>query len=363
MKVEQRILHFAQLAAIAILVFGCYEVLEPFIPAILFAVVVCTSTWPLYLRLRRALWRKPTPAALLMVVLLIVLVIGPTALLGYSLADNVTDIIDVAKAFLGHGPIEPPAWLKDVPMIGAQLNDYWQEIATGGQEGMALFKELLEPARHFLVSAGMIIGQSVLQMVFAAFIGFFFYRDGEAMMKRLRNGLAKLAGGLGEEVLMTIQHSVAGVVLGIFGTALGQAVVAVIGFLVAGVPGAFLLGTATFFLSMVPVGPPLVWGGASIWLFHQGLHGWAIFMVLWGLFVISSIDNFLKPYLISRGGSLPMLLVILGVFGGILAFGFIGIFIGPPILAVSFTLIRLWTAHPAAEAEIPRHQPLPPDGA
>ena len=351
---KQQILHFVQLAAIAIVAVSCYEVLHPFIPAILLAVVVCISTWPLYLRLRRALPGKPSLAALLMVLLLVVLVIGPSALLAVSLVDNLTAMVDVAKAFLDNGPIAPPAWLKETPLIGERLNGYWQGLASGGEEAVALLKELLDPARKFLLSAGKAIGESLLQMGFAAFIGFFFYRDGEAIVQALRNGLMKLTGGLGEELLTTIQNAVAGVVQGVFGAALAQAAVAVIGFLIAGVPGAFLLGTATFFLSMIPIGPPLLWGGASVWLFYQGSYGWAIFMAFWGVFVISSIDNVVRPYLISRGSHLPLLLVVFGVFGGLAAFGFIGIFIGPPILAVGLTLIQLWTAHPVAETEIPR---------
>ncbi len=347
MSVEQRILQFIQLAAIAIVVVGCYQVIRPFIPALLFAVVVCMSTWPLYLRLRRVLRGKSTLAALLMVLLLLVLVIGPSALLAGNLADNVMVIIDAAKAFLGRGPIEPPAWLKQTPMLGERLDGYWRGLASGGEEAVAL----LEPARHFLLGAGKAIGQSLLQMVFAIFVGFFFYRDGEALVQTLRDGLTKLAGGLGEKILTTIHQTVAGVVQGIFGAALAQAAVAVIGFLIAGVPGAFLLGAATFFLSMIPFGPPLLWGGASIWLFNQGDYGWAIFMVLWGVLMISSIDNLVKPYIISRGSNLPLLLIVLGVFGGIVAFGFIGIFIGPPILAVGLTLVRLWTAQPVAEPE------------
>ena len=112
-----------------------------------------------------------------------------------------------------------------------------------------------------------------------------------------------------------------------------------LGFVVAGVPGALVLGTATFFLSMIPVGPPLVWGGATLWLFYQGRPGWAIFMVVWGLLVISSVDNVVKPYLISRTASLPILLIALGVFGGALAFGFVGIFLGPVLLALALALL------------------------
>ena len=208
---------------------------------------------------------------------------------------------------------------------------------------------LLEPARNFLLNTGKEISQGFLQMVFALFVGFFFYRDGESLIQMLRYGLNKLAGHLGVELLTTIHHTVASVVQGVFGSALAQAIVATIGFMIAGVPGAFLLGAATFFVSLLPIGPPIFWIGASIWLFMQESYAWAIFMVLWGLFAISSIDNVVKPYLISRGSSLSLLVVTLGVFGGIASFGFIGIFIGPPILAVGITLVQLWTQQPKLE--------------
>jgi len=123
--------------------------------------------------------------------------------------------------------------------------------------------------------------------------------------------------------------------------------VALIGFLIAGVPAPLLLGAATFFLSMIPVGPPLIWGGAAWWLYDQGQTGWAIFMLIYGFAIISSVDNLVKPILISRSASLPILLIALGVFGGILAFGFIGIFLGPVILALALTLINNWSKQAA----------------
>lgn len=353
MPTEQRLRQVVQVAAIAIVVLGCYLVLRPFIPAILFAVVVCISTWPLYVRLRKALHGRSAPAALTMVLLLMMLVIGPSALLAFSLTDNLAAVIQSARTLLNHGPFQSPDWLKQIPLVGTQLDVYWQGLASGRQEALALFERLLEPTKDLLFAAGKAIGQSLLQMTFAIFIGFFFFRDGDALVATLRTALEKLSVGIGNEVLKTIDATVAGVVHGIFGTALAQALVAWIGFLIAGLPAAFLLAAVTFFLSMVPIGPPLVWGGAAIWLFNQGELGWAIFMALWGLFLISSIDNLIKPYIISRGSRLPLLLIVLGVFGGVIAFGFIGIFIGPPLLAIGLTLMRLWTKSPATTAAPP----------
>jgi predicted PurR-regulated permease PerM len=156
--------------------------------------------------------------------------------------------------------------------------------------------------------------------------------------------MERLAGIHAENMLVIIDNTVRGVTYGLLGTALAQGFVATIGFAIAGVPAVMLLGVATFLLSLIPIGPPLIWGGAAIWLFNQGDTGWGIFMLLWGFFLISSVDNIIKPLLISRGSSLPFLLVMLGVMGGVLAFGFVGIFIGPTLLAVGFSLVRKWTS-------------------
>jgi predicted PurR-regulated permease PerM len=339
---NQSLQHYARLAAVVIVVVGCWQVLRPFVPALLFAAVVCTASWPLYRRMLGAVGGRATVASLLMTLLLVVLVIGPTSLLALSLADDVARMFDGARHLLDQGPIQPPAWLAGVPLVGEALDDYWHRIAESREELNALLKSLFEPTRTVLVGAGKAIGGSLLQLTFATFIAFFFFRDGEQLVRGARTILTKLAGDLGETLLSTISGTVIGVVHGIFGTALAQAAVALLGFLIAGVPGAVALSAATFLLSMIPVGPPLVWGGAAIWLFVQGSVGWGIFMIAWGLFVISSIDNVMKPYLISRASSLPLLLILLGVFGGIVAFGFIGIFIGPPMLAVGLTLVQLW---------------------
>src|SRR5690606_9276874 len=137
---------------------------------------------------------------------------------------------------------------------------------------------------------------------------------------RLRRFGRSLGGDLGEQMVLLTQSTVNSVMVGIVGTAAAQALVALVGFVIAGVPGALLLAAATFFLSMIPVGPPLVWGGAAYCLSDRGELGWAVFMIVWGLVAISSVDNFLKPFLISRTASLPILLIALGVFGGALSF-------------------------------------------
>jgi predicted PurR-regulated permease PerM len=160
----------------------------------------------------------------------------------------------------------------------------------------------------------------------------------------------RIGGERGKHLLTVAGNTIRGVVYGILGTALAQALLAGIGFLIAGVPGAAVLALLTFFLSVVPMGPPLVWIPAVIWLFHQGHTGWGIFMLFWGVGV-SSVDNVVKPWLISQGSDMPFLLIFFGVLGGALAFGFIGVFLGPTLLAVGYRLVTEWaTTAPATTA-------------
>ena len=211
-------------------------------------------------------------------------------------------------------------------------------------------KGLIAPARSVLVTGGGILIAGLLQLGLAVLIAFFLYRDGEAAAVKIERITSRIGGTHGRHLLNVAGSTVISVVYGILGTALVQGVVAGIGFFIAGVPGATLLGLATFFLSAVPVGPPMIWIPATIWLLVQGSTGWAIFLGLWGLLVVSMVDNVLKPMIISHGSHLPFMLVLLGVLGGAAAFGFVGIFLGPTLLAVGYRIVNEWVD---AEAKKP----------
>ena len=341
---EKRFEYFAQLAAVFILVAGCFLVLRPFLTATLLAAVVCITTWPVYVWLLRRMKGRQNIAALTMTLSLALLIILPLALVAYNLADNVTAFYDGIRQAIDNGPPEPPDWLKEVPIVGASVSEYWHLIATSPEEMDALTKRLLEPARNFLLAGGILLGQGVMEMSLAAFVSFFFYRDGVALLRFLNLSMDRVVGTHAANILAVINNTVQSVVYGLLGTALAQGFVATIGFAIAGLPAALLLGVVTALLSLIPVGPPLIWGGAAIWLFYQDSVGWGIFMLLWGFFLISSVDNVVKPMLISRGSNLPFILVLFGVMGGVFAFGFVGVFIGPTLLAVGYSLIQEWTA-------------------
>jgi predicted PurR-regulated permease PerM len=330
-------------AAVALLAIGCIYVLLPFLAAILFAAAVVISSWPLYLRLRRALGGRRTLAALTMTLSLTLLVIIPLALVAWSLAENAAGAFDAVRASLGQGDFAPPAWVRDIPLVGDHVDAYLRQLLGSRERMMELGQRLVEPARHYLVAGGLMLGNGVVQMALAAFVSFFFYRDGESLKTVTTAAMQRVMGEEAQPVARIVDNTVRGVMYGLLGTALAQGVVAAIGFAIAGVPAVLLLAVLVFVSSMIPVGPPVVWGGAAIWLFAQGSTGWGIFMLVWGFFVISGVDNVVRPMLISRGSSLPFLLTLLGVLGGVIAFGFVGLFIGPTLLAVGYSLMSGWT--------------------
>ena len=335
----------AQIALVVLLIVGCLAVLWPMIGAVLFAFVIWICTWRVYSeKLLPCLGGRDSLGASLMTVLLILIMLLPTIFLAGSLVHGVDNLIAIAKPYVDQGmPVDPPAWLSGMPLVGREIDVFWHKVATSRDELNALTKQLLVPARQFALSLGAIAANGLLQLALVLFVIFFLYRDGAKVSHALLVGAHKLGGNLGEEMLNKTRDTVVGVMLGIVGTAAAQGTVAMLGFLIASVPEAMLLGFATFFLSMIPIGPPLIWGGAAAWLYSQEQTGWAIFMVFYGLFVISSIDNFLKPVLIARGAGISILLIGLGVLGGVLVFGFIGIFLGPVLLALGHMLFERWT--------------------
>ena len=334
----------ARIMLISLLIAGCVFVLYPFMAAMLFAAIICVFTWPLYQCIYAVLGRRDTLAAVTMTLLLLVALILPMAYLTVNLADSATVLLDEAQSALQSLQPAAPAWLKSLPILGEQLDESWQRALVSHEELMRLLNQYAEPIRSFLLQAVQLVMSGFMQLVLVVFVAFFFYRDGARLANHIVTIARRVGGEFGHEMLMLSCNTVKGVMLGVFGTALAQASVALFGFWLAGAPMPLLLALATFFLSVIPVGPPLVWGGASLWLFNHGDQGWAIFLLMYGLLVISTVDNIIKPILISHTSHLPLLLVVLGVLGGVLMFGFIGIFLGPTLLAVGLTLVSHWVA-------------------
>ena len=335
--------NYTRIATVVLLTLGCLYVLKPFLPAILFAAAVVISSWPLYLRLLDAMQGRRSLAALTMTLSLTLLVIIPLAIVAYNLADDVATTFGQLRYAIEHGALVPPGWVRELPFIGDTLDTYLRELVASRDQMLELAQRMVEPARHYLMAGGLMLGTGVVQMSLAAFVSFFLYRDGHALVAVTASMMAKVMGEGAESVSDTISQTTRGVMYGLLGTALAQGLVAAIGFSMAGVPAVPLLSVLVFVTSLVPFGPPRIWGSATIWLFSQGETGWGIFMLIWGTFLISGVDNVVRPMLISRGTSLPFLLTLLGVLGGVIAFGFVGMFIGPVLLAVGYSLMSEWT--------------------
>ena len=326
-------------------------VLAPFWSALFWAAVLAFASWPLMRWLSLRLGGRLSLAAGILTCCWVVLVAVPLVWLGFNLADHIKDANALVKDLQVDGLPPPPSWLGSLPLVGERLVELWRTVDQQGGTFLDTLRPYLGQVGNWLLARSARIGGGMVELALSLVLVFFFYRDGPRLAVFVHSLLERLIGGRADHYLELVAGTVQRVVNGVIGTAAAQALLAYVGFLIAGVPGALVLGLLTFGFSLIMI-PPLIWGPAVAWLVWQGEIGMAIFLGIWGFFVISGVDNILKPYLISRGGNLPLVVVLLGVFGGILAFGFMGLFLGPTLLAVAYSLLSDWVADktPASEA-------------
>lgn len=382
--------------ALLLLLTGCVLVIRPFFSALMWAIILTYSLYPLQRMFTRWFRGNRTLAACLVTLTVTIILAGPVVLIGVSLSQDGRDLAVATRNWFMSASAEPPEWVRRVPLVGDEVETYWEQFARDRDRWMeqldeevssaprpkivvedgeepalqdapplderappdrevgagesadtphlvALLGRVLAWARKWLISAGIAVGQGVTQVLLSAFLAFFLLRDAAELSKRLGVAVERLAGERGQHLIKVAGDTVYGVIYGILGTAIAQAFVAGLGFWIAGVPGAVLLAVLTFVVAVVPFGPPLVWVPATLWLFAQDRPGWGLFMLIWGVLGISSVDNVLRPFLISQGTKLPFALIFCGVIGGALAFGLVGVFIGPTLLAVVFRLIEEWS--------------------
>ncbi|TPV56726.1 AI-2E family transporter [Pseudomonas fluorescens] len=331
-----------------LVLFGAsFWVMAPFWSALFWGAVLAFASWPLMRLLTRWLGGRESLAAGILTLGWMLLVAVPLVWLGFNLADHVRDAVALIKDIQVDGLPEAPTWLGSIPFVGERLVATWDSIDQQGAALMVSIKPYLGQVGNWLLARSAQIGGGILELTLSLVFVFFFYRDGPRLAMFVHRLLERLIGERAGYYIELVAGTVQRVVNGVIGTAAAQALLALIGFLIAGVPGALVLGIVTFLLSLIPMGPPLVWIPATAWLAWKGDYTYAVFLGVWGTFVISGVDNVLKLYLISRGGNLPLVIVLLGVFGGLIAFGFIGLFIGPTLLAVAYSLLTDWSASQA----------------
>lgn len=358
MKFDRLMEQLAGVLALIVLVGGALLVVAPFVTALLWGAILAFSTYQPYLRLAGWLGGRRGIAAFLIVLAILLVVIGPVVYAGTSFATRVPDLVLAVQGRLSAGTPPLPDWISHLPLVGPRLEDTWDAIAARNPEVVVRLRELAAPVFSAALAAGFSVVQGIGLLILSVLFAAFFYLSGDGIANALRGGMERIAGAQAPVLLGLIGGTVKGVVYGILGTSLAQALLCGIGYWIAGLPSPGVLGLLTFFLAVIPGGPLLVVVPGAIWLVQQGATVWAVFLVVWSLAVGLSIDNVLKPIIIGRSSHVPFILIMLGVLGGAAAFGLLGVFVGPTLLAVAHAVLRDWFSVEDAMASTAPPAPL-----
>ncbi|KAA5610568.1 AI-2E family transporter [Rhodovastum atsumiense] len=331
---------------------GCVLVLWPFFSGILWAAILTYTTWPAYEWLRERAGLSRVPASGIMVSAAFVLVVLPLALAAPGGADDVDRLRKTVQAALAAGLPGAPSWLFDVPLIGPTLGGLWNSWAADLSVMGDFFRPYFGMAAEFGLSLLLGLANGVLMFLLALFVAFFFFASGDRLAATLRLVLLRIAGARGPRLIEVTGATIRGVVYGILGTAIVQGILTTFGLWLSGVPRPLLLGLIAGGLSVLPIGAPVVWIPASLWLLAEGKTAWGIFLFLYGVIAVSGADSLIRPFFIARGAQLPFLLTMLGVLGGAIAFGLLGIFVGPVLLGVGYTLVAEWARGDATVVDV-----------
>jgi predicted PurR-regulated permease PerM len=329
---------------IGILIASCFWILRPFLMSLAWASIIVVATWPILERLQARLTHSRGLAVTLMALAMLLIVIFPVMAAALTIVDNAEGITVQVRSVMSHPLSAPPEWVQHIPLVGEKFAERWKEFASFNAEQRA---DMVSPyartlLQWFVAQAGS-IGMAVVQFLLTVIIATILYSQGEIVQKGVLNFARRLAGQQGEAVAVLAAKAVRGVVLGVVLTALIQTAIGGVGLFVTGVPAAGLLSAVTLMLCLAQLGPMLVMVPAVVWLYWSE-HPFAGTVLLVFAIVAGTIDNFIRPVLIRRGADLPLLLIFAGVIGGLIGFGIIGLFIGPVVLAVTYTLVKAWVA-------------------
>jgi predicted PurR-regulated permease PerM len=326
---------------IGALIAACFWILRPFLPALIWAAMIVIATWPLLLLIQKKVHGR-RPAVMIVIGLLILVFVIPFTLAVGTIAENAPQITALSKELINVGIPAPPDWVERIPLVGESVAEFWQETSTTAPE--ELTKRLSPYMRNmggWLVAQAGSFGLMFLHLLLTLILATILYMNGEDAAKIMLRLSHRIAGERGEHAANLAALSVRAVAQGVVVTALAQSLLAGIGLAVVGIPYASLLTALIFMLTIAQIGAGPVLIPAIIWLFWSGSTGWGIAMLIWSIFVMG-MDGFLRPYLIRRNANLPLLLIFAGVIGGLISFGVIGLFIGPVLLAVCYTLMLAW---------------------
>jgi predicted PurR-regulated permease PerM len=317
-------------------------ILRPFLGAIVWATTIVVATWPLMTAAQTWLWGKRALAVTLMTLLLLCVLVVPLTFAIGTIVSNVDEMVAWVKSLASFKTPPPPEWLADLPFIGTKAVELWERVAAVGIQEVTVRAAPYAGIfiKWFVAQVGN-IGVLLVEFLLTVILAAAMYANGELATQRLLRFGRRLAGSGGENAVNLAGQTIRGVALGVVVTALVQTIFAGLGLVIAGVPFAGVLTAAMLLLSIAQIGVVPVLGCAVAWLYWTGDSTWGTFLLVWTI-LAGTVDNFLRPILIRRGADLPLLLIFAGVVGGLLAFGLIGIFVGPVVLAVADALLTAW---------------------
>jgi predicted PurR-regulated permease PerM len=333
-----------QLLALGVLIASSFWIVQPFLVALTWATMIVVATWPLLLRAQAWLGGRRYLAVVLMTIALLLILVIPLYLGIDTIVQNADRIADWSKSLTTLAVPAPPAWVEKIPVVGARLAARWQHLAAAAPEEVtARISPYARTLIFWMAGQAGSIGLLLVQFLLTVSIAAILYANGEAALRGAELFARRLAGPQGENALHLAGRAIRGVALGVVVTAILQSTAAGIGLAIVGVPFAAILTTAIFMLCVAQIGPGLVLIPAVVWVYSTRGAVWGTGFLVWAIFC-ATFDNFLRPMLIRKGADLPLLLIFAGVIGGLVAFGVIGLFIGPVVLAVAYTLLFDWVS-------------------
>ncbi|THF67386.1 AI-2E family transporter [Pseudothauera nasutitermitis] len=345
-----------------------YSVLHLFIVPVAWAVIVAYATWPLYQRLRDRVVHHRTASALLMTLLLTAAFVLPALWIAVLLRGELGAAISALVAQIRQGPPTLPDFIRGLPWLGDYLQALIDNVMRDPESIRQQMTGWVSKGADALMALVGDVGRNAAKLGFALITVFFLFRDGENVLRQVRRVLYHFLGARIDGYLAAVGSMTKAVVWGLVATALAQGFVAGLGYWWAGVQAPVLLGAITALIALIPFGTPFAWGSVAVWLLVRGDMVEGIGLLAWGVLVVSWVDNLVRPLVISNATRIPFLLVMFGVLGGLAAFGLVGLFLGPVILAVLMAVWREWIedAHltplpQKTSAPAPADAP-PPDG-
>ena len=339
--VEQR---WAQIAGIGLIVLTSFLVLRPFIVPIAWAAILAYASWPLHARIDRAVRGRTGFSALVMTILMVLVVMVPAVLVSVALVVELQSAFDGFRAWLAGGPASLAAGLRDIPWVGPRAADWIDSLVANPAQMQQWVLARTGLVVALVASTAGDLGRLALDAILTLLTLFFFYRHGGELVPLIHRTARRLAGEGVDTVVHTLGETVRAVMYGTLSTALAQALLLTLGAWTVGLGSPALFGAVTGLLALTPIGPPLVYVPAAAWLLLQGRVLSGLLLLGWGIFVVSMVDNVIKSWFLRGAARIPFLLGFFGVLGGLVAFGPIGLFVGPVAIALLLTLWRDWTA-------------------